>query len=218
VSTFGILGSGLVGQTFAAGLRDKGHTVRIASRSPDSLEEFCTRTGIECGALADVAAWGEHLVLAVKGTAAESALAQAGQANLNGKLVIDTTNPIADTPPVDGVLRFFTGPDASLLEQLQAAHPEARFVKAFNSVGCALMVNPDFGGVKPTMFYCGDDAAAKVTAASIIEQFGWEGADMGGARAARAIEPLCQLWCIPGYRNNDWGNHAFHLLRRVSPT
>ena len=136
----------------------------------------------------------------------------AGAAGLRGKLVLDTTNPIAEEPPVDGVLRFFTGPNDSLMERLQAAFPEARFVKAFNSVGNALMVNPSFPGGKPTMFYCGNDAPAKEVVARIIEQFGWEGADMGTAVAARALEPLCQLWCIPGLRENRW-THAFRLLR-----
>jgi predicted dinucleotide-binding enzyme len=101
------------------------------------------------------------------------------------------------------------------MERLQTAFPDARIVKAFNSVGNGLMVNPAFPeGAKPTMFYCGNDAGAKATVATIIEQFGWEGADMGTAKAARAIEPLCQLWCIPGFRENKWTNYAFHLLRR----
>ena len=214
MSNFGILGSGPVGQVLATGLHAKGHRVRIGSRTPHKLREFSANTGIESGTFADVAAWGEHVVLAVKGTAAEAALAEADDANLRGKLVIDTTNPITDSPPEDGVLRSFTGPNSSLMEILQGAHPGAHFVKAFNSVGSDLMVDPDFGGVKPTMFYCGDDASAKAITAGVIAQFGWEGADMGGARAARAIEPLAVLWCISGFRSDDWDNHAFHVLRR----
>jgi predicted dinucleotide-binding enzyme len=150
----------------------------------------------------------------VKGTAAEDALRDAGAANISGKLVVDTTNPIANEPPEDGVLRFFTSPNDSLMERLQRAFPQAKLVKAFNSVGAPLMVQPDFSGVRPTMFYCGDDEQAKKTARSIIEQLGWEPSDMGTAKAARAIEPLCQLWCIPGFRSNDWTSHAFHVLRR----
>ena len=77
------------------------------------------------------------------------------------------------------------------------------------------MVNPSFpASVKPTMFYCGNDRDAKTVVAKIIEQLGWEAADMGTAKAARAIEPLCQLWCIPGFLSNQWTNHAFHLLKR----
>jgi predicted dinucleotide-binding enzyme len=135
----------------------------------------------------------------------------AGAANLAGKTVIDTTNPLGEAPPVDGVLQLFTGPNSSLMEELQRACPDARFVKAFSSVGNARMVNPAFAGGKPTMFYCGNDAAAKEKTRTILEQFGWEPADMGSAVAARAIEPLVQLWCIPGFRQNSWG-HAFKVL------
>ena len=141
----------------------------------------------------------------------EEALGLAGADNLRGKIVIDTTNPISDQAPVDGVLQFFTGPNSSLLERLQAAYPQARFVKAFNSVGSARMVNPLYRQGKPTMFHCGNDAEAKASVSEILKQFGWEPADMGTAAAARAIEPLCQLWCIPGLRQNNW-THAFAVL------
>ncbi|HZP49506.1 MAG TPA: NAD(P)-binding domain-containing protein [Vicinamibacterales bacterium] len=211
----GVIGSATVGQTLASGLKQHGYDVRIGSRTPAKLADFSRKSGITAGTFADVAAWSEALVLAVKGTVAADALTDAGIANLGGKLVIDTTNPIADEPPEDGVLKFFTTPNESLMERLQATFPDARFVKAFNSVGSALMVNPAFpGGAKPTMFYCGNDAAAKATVAAIVDRFGWGGADMGTAKAARAIEPLCQLWCIPGFRNNSWTNHAFHLMTR----
>jgi predicted dinucleotide-binding enzyme len=99
------------------------------------------------------------------------------------------------------------------MERLQRAFPDARFVKAFNSVGNALMVNPSFPGGKPTMFYCGNDPDAKRDVARLLEQFGFELADMGKAAGARAIEPLCQLWCIPGFLENRW-DHAFRLLRK----
>jgi predicted dinucleotide-binding enzyme len=132
--------------------------------------------------------------------------------DLTGKIVIDTTNPIAEAPPVDGVLQYFTGPNESLMERLQQAAPGARFVKAFNSVGNAFMVNPTLAGGPPTMFYCGNDSDAKVVVAELLTRFGWEPADMGTAAGARAIEPLCQLWCIPGLRGGSW-THAFKLLR-----
>jgi predicted dinucleotide-binding enzyme len=130
---------------------------------------------------------------------------------LAGKTVIDTSNPIADAPPVNGVLKFFTSLDESLLEQLQKACPKARFVKAFSSVGSTKMVNPQFAGGPPTMFICGNDAAAKQAVTRILDQFGWDTLDLGGATAARAIEPLCILWCIPGFLNNEW-THAFKVL------
>jgi hypothetical protein len=98
------------------------------------------------------------------------------------------------------------------MERLQAEFPEAHLVKAFNTVGVAAMVNPKFAGGKPTMFICGDDAGAKGEVNGILDQFGWETEDMGPAVAARAIEPLCMLWCIPGFQRNDWV-HAFKMLR-----
>jgi predicted dinucleotide-binding enzyme len=211
----GVIGSGEVGQTLAQGLTKHGYEVRIASRTPAKLDAFAKASGIQTGTFSQVAAWGEAVVLAVAGEGAGAAVREAGIDNLTGKLVIDTTNPIAHEPPEDGVLKFFTSPNSSLLEQLQAAAPGAKFVKAFNSVGSALMVNPSFpGGAKPTMFYCGNDDGAKETVAKIIDQFGWNGADMGTAKAARAIEPLCQLWCIPGFQSNQWTSHAFALLKR----
>jgi len=208
----GVIGSGGVGQVLAGGLKKHGYEVRIGSRSPAKLDEFSKTSGIANGTFADVAAWAEGIVLAVEGGAAEDALRAAGAANLSGKLVIDATNPISKEPPEDGVIKFFTGPNDSLMERLQQTFADARFVKAFNSVGQGLMVNPDLPGT-PTMFYCGNDAAAKAATARIIEQFGWEPADMGTAKAARALEPLCQLWCIPGFLRNQW-SHAFHLMRK----
>jgi hypothetical protein len=95
---------------------------------------------------------------------------------------------------------------------LQKQAPDARFVKVFSCVGNAFMVNPAFPGGPPTMFICGNDAGAKADVRTVLDQFGWEAADMGTAEAARAIEPLCMLWCIPGFRQNSWG-HAFKLLR-----
>jgi len=151
-------------------------------------------------------------VLAVKGTAAESLVAQLGSASLSGKIVIDATNPIADAPPEEGVLRFFTGPNESLMERLQRSAPEAYFVKAFSCVGNAFMVEPKFPGGPPTMFICGNSASAKAEVSALLRQFGWESADMGMAQSARAIEPLCMLWCIPGLSQNKWA-HAFKLLQ-----
>jgi len=215
MTRIGVIGSGAVGQTLAGGLKKHGYDVRIASRTPGKLAEFAAKSGIQAGTPDDVAAWAEAAVLAVKGHAAEQAVREADAANLRQKLVIDTTNPIADAPPEDGVVRVFTSPNDSLMERLQTAFPDIHFVKAFNSVGSALMVNPSFpGGARPTMFYCGNDSGAKAIVATIIDQFGWDGADMGTVKAARAIEPLCQLWCIPGFRENAWTSHAFHLMTR----
>jgi hypothetical protein len=151
------------------------------------------------------------VVLAVKGSAAEDAV-RACNGALSGKPIIDTTNPISDEKPDGAVLRFFTGPNESLMERLQTLAPEARFVKAFSCVGNTLMVDPHLTQGSPTMFICGNDAGSKQRVQGVLEQFGWEWVDMGEAAAARAIEPLCMLWCIPGFREGSWG-HAFKLLR-----
>jgi 8-hydroxy-5-deazaflavin:NADPH oxidoreductase len=210
----GVLGSGDVAKALASGFLKHSHQVKLGSRSPEKLADWLAAnpTG-STGSFAEAAAFGDAVVLAVKGTAALEALELASAANLAGKTVMDATNPIADAPPVNGVLQFFTGPNESLMEKLQAAFPAAHLVKVFNSVGSILMINPQLaGGVKPTMFICGNSDAAKKQVSGILDQFGWETDDRGTAEAARAIEPLCMLWCIPGFARNDWV-HAFKVLR-----
>jgi len=215
MSKVGVLGSGVVGQTLADGFLRHGHEVMRGSREPDKLASWKSGAGSKAsvGTFAQATAFGEMVVLAVKGTAAEEAVTLSGINALAGKIVLDTTNPIADAPPVHGVLSYFTGPNESLMERLQKKAPAARFVKVFSSVGSAFMVNPDFGGIKPTMFICGNDAAAKAEVARLLDQFGWETEDMGSAEGARAIEPLCILWCLPGFLRNQW-THAFKLLKK----
>ena len=208
----GIIGSGVVAQTLAAGFIKHGHEVTLGTRDVSKLADFAVKTpGARVAGSAEAAAFGEVVVLAVKGSAALQAARDAG-AGLDGKPVLDATNPIADAAPVDGVLSYFTGRNESLMEWLQEAHPRARFVKAFNSVGAGRMIDPDFGGTRPTMFIAGNDAEAKATATTLLAQVGWDTADMGTAVAARAIEPLAMLWCIPGFREGSW-MHAFKLLR-----
>ncbi len=153
------------------------------------------------------------VVLATLGRAAESAIEQAGSANFTGKTVIDATNPLADAPPVNGVLQFTTGPNESLGEKIQAKIPGARVVKTFNSVGNTRMINPDFTQGVPTMFLCGNSDQAKTQVSEIIKQFGWEPFDCGSIISSRALEPLCMLWCIPGLLRNLW-THAFKVLVR----
>jgi predicted dinucleotide-binding enzyme len=152
-------------------------------------------------------------VLAVKGAAAREAIQVAGIDSFAGKVVIDTTNPIADASPVNGVLQYFTDLNESLMEQLQRAAPEARFVKAFNCIGNAFMVDPDFNGQKPAMFICGNNADARAEVSGICAAFGHAPEDMGNVQAARAIEPLAMLWCIPGLTKNSW-SHAFAVLKK----
>src|SRR5256885_1854752 len=208
----GILGSGEVAQALATGFLKHGHHVTLGTRNPAKLAEWhTTHPDARVGSFADAAAFGEIVVLAVKGSAAADALRQANGGNLTGKVVIDATNPIADAPPDHGVLEFFTSLEESLMERLQREFPAARFVKAFNSVGNSFMVNPSFKDGPPTMFICGNFQEGKNQVRRILDQFGWETADMGTVEAARAIEPLCILWCIPGFLNNRW-SHAFKLL------
>jgi len=210
----GILGSGDVAQALAGGFLEHGHDVMLGTRTPAKLADWTAENPkARVGSFAEAAKFAELAVLSVKGTAAADALRAAGAANLAGKPLIDTTNPIADAPPSNGVLSFFTNLDESLMERLQREFGNVRFVKAFNSVGHACMVNPQFKGGKPTMFICGNDEPAKKIVHGILDQFGWETADMGKAEAARAIEPLCMLWCIPGFLRNEWV-HAFKLLTR----
>jgi 8-hydroxy-5-deazaflavin:NADPH oxidoreductase len=210
----GVLGSGGVAQTLASGFLKHGHQVIVGTRTASKLADWAAQNpAASVGSFADAAAFGELIVLAVKGTVAAEVLRLAGADNLTGKTVIDVANPIADAPPVNGVLPFFTTCNQSLMEQLQSEFPGIHFVKAFNSVGAASMVNPEFKAGKPTMFICGNNDAAKSSVIAILDQFSWETADMGKAEAARAIEPLCMLWCIPGFTRNQW-THAFKLLTR----
>jgi predicted dinucleotide-binding enzyme len=209
----GILGSAVVAKSLAAGFLKYNNKVMLSSRTPEKLSDWVkSNPGSQAGSFSDAARYGDIIVLAVKGIATADVLNSAGPSNLTGKVIIDATNPIADEPPQNGVLKFFTNYSKSLMEQLQKGFPEAKFVKAFSSVGSAAMVNPQFEGGKPTMFICGNDADAKKKVAEILDQFGWETADMGLVEAARAIEPLCILWCIPGFLQNDW-MHAFKLLK-----
>ena len=207
----GIVGSGTVAQTLGAGFIKHGYQVMLGTRDVSKLAEWKKGGKALVGSFADTAKFGEIIVLAVKGTVVKKVLEQMGYENLKNKTVIDATNPIAEAPPTNGVLKFFTNLDKSLMEELQETVPDANFVKAFNSVGSAFMINPSFES-KPTMFICGNNESSKKEVSVIINQFGWEPADFGKAESARAIEPLCMLWCIPGISKNEW-RHAFKLLK-----
>ena len=210
----GIVGSGMVGKSLANGFINNGFEVIIASRSAEKRKELEAEfsgklksdtpenTTLNC----------DLIVFAVKGSQAKEALKLIGVKNISGKTVIDTTNPIANLPPVNGVLQYFTDINKSLMEDLQELAPKANFVKAFSSAGSTTMVNPSYES-KPTMFICGNNTEAKSEVAQILDKFGWETEDLGAVEAARAIEPLAILWCIPGFLGNRW-NHAFKLLKK----
>ena len=210
----GIIGSGIVGQVLATAFKSEGHEVVLGTRNPDKkdLGDFKSdHPSIRVATFEDTAAGAELIILATAGTAVEEAIRMAGLHNFNNKVVIDTTNPLDHQPPVNGVLKFFTDINNSLMERIQQLIPDAKLVKAFNSVGNALMYKPKLSAT-PTMFICGNDEKAKQTVKGILDSFGWETEDMGKVEAARAIEPLCMLWCIPGFLHNRWSD-AFKLLK-----
>jgi len=213
MSKVAVLGSGQVGQVLADGFLKHGHQVMRGSRDVAKLAEWKAGAGANAhtGTFEEAAAWGDAVVLAVKGVPAESIVGSIAS-SLKGKTVLDATNPIAEAPPQNGVLKFFTDLNQSLMEKLQAKAPEANFVKVFSCVGNAFMVNPKLPGGPPTMFICGNSDKAKSEVRGYLDQFGWDVADMGKVEAARAIEPLCILWCIPGLTGGGWA-HAFKLLR-----
>ncbi len=210
----GILGSGDVGKVLAKGFLKNGYQVAIGSDHPEKLAEFKRENPeMETATFEEAAQSGDIVVVCVKGTVAEK-IVEKVKKHITGKTVIDTTNPIADAPPQNGVLKYFTSLEESLMERLQTIAPDAQFVKAFNSIGSAIMVNPEFGDdTKPTMFICGNNDDAKKKVHEILEKFGFEVEDMGKVESARAIEPLCILWCIPGFLRNEW-SHAFKLLKK----
>ncbi|MEX3859583.1 NADPH-dependent F420 reductase [Paraburkholderia sp. BR10923] len=210
----GVLGSGDVGRALAAGFLKHGHEAMLGTRTPgkNDVQEWArNHAAARTGTFDEAARFGDIVVLAVLGRIAGNVIELAGADNLAGKTLIDATNPLADEPPVNGVLRYTTGPNESVGEQIQAQIPRTHVVKAFNSVGNALMVDPQFPQGTPTMFLCGNDEQAKERVAAIVREFGWEPYDCGSIVSARALEPLCMLWCLPGFLRNEW-RHAFKLL------
>ena len=211
----GIIGSGPVGRALGTGFLKEGHDVMLGTRNTtkDEVVKWKKENSKgQTGSFTEAAKFGELVVIATGGSVVEDAIRMAGTENFNGKIVIDTTNPIAADPPVNGVLKYFTSLEESLIERIQKILPQARLVKAFNSVGNDAMYKPSFPGGQPTMFICGNDDNARKEVTSILTSFGWETEDMGKIEAARAIEPLAMLWCIPGFIRNDW-NHAFKQLK-----
>jgi hypothetical protein len=211
----GVLGSGIVGRVLADGFIKHGYQAMVGSRSPEKLSEWKANAGVNSftGTFEQTAVFGDIIVLAVLGKVVLEVLESAGKNNIRNKIIIDATNPIdLSKQPVNGVLHFFTDFNESLMENMQKAYPDTNFVKAFSSVGNSFMVNPQFPGGIPSMFICGNNADAKTEVKNILDLFGWETEDMGAMEAARAIEPLSILWCIPGFLRNEW-THAFKLLK-----
>jgi len=212
----GIIGSGIVGRVLGSAFLKEENEVMLGTRdiSKEEVQKWASENSKgKIGTFNEAAKFGEIIILATGGMVTEEAIKLSGVDNFKTKTVIDATNPIAAAPPVNGVLQFFTSINESLMEKVQQLLPEANIVKAFNSVGNAFMYKPDFDGIKPTMFICGNNENAKNEVTKILDSFGWETEDMGKVEAARAIEPLCILWCIPGFIHNKW-THAFKLLKK----
>jgi predicted dinucleotide-binding enzyme len=211
----GIIGSGVVGRVLATAFLTERHDVMLGTRNINKEEVIKwkdeNKTGL-LGSFQETAQFGEIIVLAIGGLVAEDAIDLAGKEHFSNKVVIDATNPIAAVPPENGVLKYFTTLEESLMERIQKLTPDAKLVKAFSCVGNAFMYKPHFNGHIPTMFICGNNDEAKKIVTNILTSFGWETEDMGKVEAARAIEPLCILWCIPGFIRNQW-THAFKLLK-----
>jgi predicted dinucleotide-binding enzyme len=208
----GVLGSGEVGRRLAEGFAGRGHDVMVGSRHPsDELRAWAQGAGVSTGSFGETADHGELIVLAVLGTAAVEALEQAGPERFAGKVVIDATNPLDMSRGFPPRLARGEG-DASGGEQVQAAVPHARVVKAFNTIGNPYFVDPRFSEGGPTMFICGDDDAAKQTVADVVADFGWpEAIDVGPIGASAELESLCILWVRLGVKRGAW-DHAFKLL------
>jgi len=208
----GVLGSGDVGKVLAGGFLKLGHEVRIGSRSPEKLKEWAAGAGdgASTGTFAEAAEFGDIIVLATHGEGTQSAIEMAGAANFDGKVVIDATNPLDFS---SGGPQLSIGLNDSLGERVQRWLPKARVVKAFNTVGNAHMIDPQFPGGPPTMFIGGNDADAKKLVTQVCEAWGWEVAALGGIDASRYLEPMCMAWVVYGIRTGTW-NHAFKLLKK----
>jgi 8-hydroxy-5-deazaflavin:NADPH oxidoreductase len=213
-SRVGVLGSGEVGRRLAAGFRGCGHDVMIGSRDPDKpdLREWLSGdgAGVTAGTFRQAAEHGELLVLAVLGNAAEDAIADAGPENFSGKVVVDAMNPLdfsGGFPPKLSI----SGED-SLGERVQRALPDAKVVKAFNTIGNPLFVQPRLSEGQPTMLIAGDDEGAKRTVGDVLDDFGWSDVlDIGGIEGSRELEAICIAWVKIGGARGSW-DHGFKLL------
>lgn len=208
----GILGSGDVGKSFAHAFGALGHEVVIGSRSPEKLRDFVGGEGdkVSSGTFEDAARTGDLIVLATHGMGTEEAIAMAGRQNFDHKVVIDATNPLDFS---GGAPRLAVGHTDSLGEQIQRSIPNARVVKAFNTVGNPLFFKPQLPGGPPDMFIGGNDADAKKLVGQVCEAFGWGVIDLGGIDASRYLEPMCMAWVVHGVISGSWV-HAFKMLHK----
>ncbi|MEU2064002.1 NAD(P)-binding domain-containing protein [Streptomyces sp. NPDC013455] len=195
---YAVLGTGEVGRTLAGRLLELGHEVTLGSRSADNpvAAEWATAAAgrAHAGTFADAAAAGEVVVNAVGGRVALEALEAAGAEHLAGKVLVDVSNPLAFE---DGQPRLDPVESDSVGERIQRAFPHARVVKTLNTVNCRVMVDPGRVPGEHQVFVCGADARAKEHVRALLGEFGWPAGrvlDLGGIRAARALEMYLPLW------------------------
>ncbi|MDE1820748.1 MAG: NAD(P)-binding domain-containing protein [Euryarchaeota archaeon] len=206
----GILGSGDVARALGRGFASRGHDVMLGSREPESekLRTWKKEVGGRgsTGTSEQAATHGEMILVCVHGTGAEEAVSTAGPDHFQGKVVIDTTNPLDTSrgfPP-----GLFVGITDSLGERLQRKLPGAKLVKAFNTISSVQMVDPKFPGGAPELMICGNDAGAKARVTEVAKELGWPGTlDLGGIEASRWMEAFVPLWVTVGMKLNTW-HHA----------
>lgn len=206
----GIFGTGHVGKTLAAKLNQGGHRVMIGTRDvqatlarnePDAMGNLPfavwqqAHAGVELGTYAQAAAHGEALVNASNGSASLEVLRAAGGANLNGKILLDISNPLDFSHGMPPTL-FVSNTD-SLGEQIQRTFPGLRVVKTLNTITAHLMANPrDLADGDHHVFVCGNDAQAKAAVTGYLKDwFGWRDViDLGDITSARGVEMYLPLW------------------------
>jgi predicted dinucleotide-binding enzyme len=191
----GILGSGMVGQAISARLAELGHDVMIGTRDANKLSEWQTsHSGVKIGSFAETAGHGDMIFNATLGAASLDVLKMAGESNLNGKVLVDISEPLdfsKGTPPF-----LFVSNTDSLGEQIQRAFPQVRVVKALNTVTANVMVYPQqFADGNHHIFVSGDEPQAKGQVIDILKSFGWlHILDLGDITTARATEMYIAIW------------------------
>lgn len=207
----GIIGSGNVGGALGTRWAAGGHTVVFASRNPGSaaMMELTARAwnGARAATAAEAAAASEVIVLATPWPGTRAAVL--GLGSLEGKILVDATNPL-----LDGLAGLEYGTTTSGAEQVAAWAPGARVVKAFNTVGNNVMADTAFAGGKPVLFYCGDDGDAKAAVDGLAAELGFDARDAGGLAQARLLEPLALLWIRLALFQGLGRGFAFQVLQR----
>jgi predicted dinucleotide-binding enzyme len=193
----GILGTGMVGTTIGSKLVALGHHVTLGSREAGNEKgaAWAAKAGANAshGTFATAAAEAEVLFNCTNGGSSVAAIEAAGAANVRGKVLVDVANPLdfsRGMPPT-----LLVANNDSLGERIQKAFPEAKVVKALNTVNCEIMVNPGRLSGDTDTFVCGNDADAKARVAEILRGFGWKSVvDLGDITAARGVEAYLLLW------------------------